>query len=60
VKDKTVAMYLIERGFVTDSNYVDPIGPQAERPRTAARRRDQQPVADEFVNDDIADDLLPD
>jgi len=44
-----------------DGSYVDPLGPQMERPRTAARRRDQtSAVSDEFGNDQIGDDLLPD
>lgn len=55
-----IVMQWVMFDCVTDSNYVDPIGPQAERPRTAARRRDQPSAADEFTNDDIADDLLPD
>jgi len=46
---------------VSDGSYVDPLGPQQERPRTAARRRDQAPViSDEFNNEQIGDDLLPD
>jgi len=46
---------------VLDGTYVDPLGPQMERPRTAARRRDQAPViSDEFSNEQIGDDLLPD
>jgi len=51
----------------TDGSYVDPLGPQQERPRTAARRRDQAPAggggggfSDEFNNEQIGDDLLPD
>jgi len=44
-----------------DGSYVDPLGPQQERPRTAARRRDQTAgLADEFNNEQIGDDLLPD
>ena len=34
----------------------DPLGPQAERPKTAARRRD---VEDEFADEELGDDLLP-
>lgn len=47
---------------LTDVSYADPLGPQIERPRTAARRRpDQQSaVSDEFSNEQIGDDLLPD
>ena len=39
-----------------DSSYVDPLGPQMERPRTAARRRDQD---DDFGDEELGDDLLP-
>jgi intraflagellar transport protein 88 len=44
----------------TDGGYVDPLGPQAERPRTAARRRTDQLPLDEFSNEEIGEDLLPD
>lgn len=43
---------------VIDATYADPLGPQAERPKTAARRRDE-PV-DEFADEELDDDLLPD
>ncbi|XP_029640690.1 intraflagellar transport protein 88 homolog [Octopus sinensis] len=38
-----------------DATYSDPLGPQAERPKTAARRRE---VEDEFADEEI-EDLLP-
>ena len=38
--------------------YVDPLGPSAERPRTAIKTRRSAP--DEFANDVIDDNLLPD
>ncbi len=41
---------------VSDATYSDPLGPAAERPKTAARRRD---VEDEFDNEELGDDLLP-
>ncbi|ESO03760.1 hypothetical protein HELRODRAFT_79910 [Helobdella robusta] len=41
-----------------DGTYSDPLGPQIERPRTAARRHEQQ-VADDFEDEEIGDDLLP-
>ncbi|XP_023241009.1 intraflagellar transport protein 88 homolog [Centruroides sculpturatus] len=40
-----------------DASYEDPLGPQQERPKTAARRKD--PVEDEFDNEELGDDLLP-
>ncbi len=40
----------------TDTTYSDPLGPQAERPKTAARRRDME---DEWENEELGDDLLP-
>ena len=42
--------------MIADSNYADPLGPQVERPKTAARRRDQE---DEFGDEELGDDLLP-
>ena len=42
--------------FSSDTTYSDPLGPQAERPKTAARRRD---VEDEFADEELGDDLLP-
>jgi len=47
----------------SDGSYVDPLGPQMERPRTAARRRGAEQssaLSDEFNNEQIGDDLLPD
>ncbi|TPP59826.1 Intraflagellar transport protein 88 [Fasciola gigantica] len=37
-------------------DYVDPLGPATERPRTAARSR---PIQDEFADEEIDDNLLP-
>ncbi|XP_045196090.1 intraflagellar transport protein 88 homolog isoform X2 [Mercenaria mercenaria] len=39
-----------------DSNYVDPLGPQMERPKTAAKRRD---FDDQFDDEELGEDLLP-
>lgn len=39
-----------------DSSYVDPLGPLQERPKTSLRRKQDE---DEFADDDIGDDLLP-
>ena len=41
---------------ISDPNYVDPLGPQMERPKTAAKRRD---LDDEFADEELGDDLLP-
>ncbi|XP_013385188.1 intraflagellar transport protein 88 homolog isoform X2 [Lingula anatina] len=41
-----------------DATYADPLGPQVERPKTAARKR--EPVEDEFADEELGDDLLPD
>ncbi len=40
-----------------DSTYSDPLGPAPERPRTSAGHRGG--AEDEFGDDDIGDDLLP-
>ena len=40
-----------------DSSYSDPLGPAPERPRTSAGNRGM--AEDEFGDEDIGDDLLP-
>lgn len=43
--------------FITlDASYVDPLGPQMQRPKTAARKRTEE---DEFADEELGDDLLP-
>uniref|UniRef100_A0A8C4UWK6 Intraflagellar transport protein 88 homolog n=1 Tax=Falco tinnunculus TaxID=100819 RepID=A0A8C4UWK6_FALTI len=39
-----------------DASYVDPLGPQAERPKTAARKRTEE---DDFADEELGEDLLP-
>uniref|UniRef100_A0AAR2M018 Intraflagellar transport protein 88 homolog n=1 Tax=Pygocentrus nattereri TaxID=42514 RepID=A0AAR2M018_PYGNA len=39
-----------------DASYVDPLGPQMERPKTAAKKRTEE---DEFADEELGDDLLP-
>ncbi|XP_030417492.1 intraflagellar transport protein 88 homolog isoform X5 [Gopherus evgoodei] len=39
-----------------DASYVDPLGPQTERPKTAARKRMDE---DEFADEELGEDLLP-
>ncbi|XP_048258387.1 intraflagellar transport protein 88 homolog isoform X3 [Haliotis rufescens] len=41
-----------------DATYSDPLGPQIERPKTAARRKDA--MEDEFGDEELGDDMLPD
>ena len=41
---------------IPDASYSDPLGPQMERPKTAARRKD--PHEDEFGDEELGDDLL--
>ncbi|KAM4795326.1 intraflagellar transport protein 88 homolog isoform 2-T2 [Rhinophrynus dorsalis] len=38
-----------------DASYVDPLGPQTERPKTAAKKREE----DDFADEELGDDLLP-
>ncbi|CAG2228978.1 IFT88 [Mytilus edulis] len=40
----------------SDSTYSDPLGPQMERPKTAAAKRNEH---DELFDEDVGDDLLP-
>ncbi|XP_070567544.1 intraflagellar transport protein 88 homolog isoform X4 [Ptychodera flava] len=40
-----------------DASYVDPLGPSVERPKTAARSRDK--TEDEFADEELGEDLLP-
>lgn len=39
-----------------DASYVDPLGPQMERPKTGAKRLVDE---DDFADEDLGDDLLP-
>nr|XP_039329305.1 intraflagellar transport protein 88 homolog isoform X4 [Saimiri boliviensis boliviensis] len=39
-----------------DASYVDPLGPQIERPKTAAKKRIDD---DDFADEELGDDLLP-
>nr|KAF6427664.1 intraflagellar transport 88 [Rousettus aegyptiacus] len=39
-----------------DVSYVDPLGPQVERPKTAAKKRIED---DDFADEELGDDLLP-
>lgn len=39
-----------------DASYVDPLGPQAERPKTGAKKRVED---DDFADEELGDDLLP-
>jgi intraflagellar transport protein 88 len=41
------------------AQYSDPLGPQAERPRTAMARRGGPGGQVEFGNEQLGDDLLP-
>ncbi|XP_058259556.1 intraflagellar transport protein 88 homolog [Hemibagrus wyckioides] len=40
----------------TDASYVDPLGPQTQRPKTAAKKHTEE---DEFADEELGDDLLP-
>ena len=42
-----------------DSAYSDPLGPAPERPRTSAGTRGGIGAEDDFGDEDIGDDLLP-
>ncbi|XP_040057560.2 intraflagellar transport protein 88 homolog isoform X1 [Gasterosteus aculeatus] len=39
-----------------DASYVDPLGPQTERPKTGAKKRVE---GDDFADEELGDDLLP-
>uniref|UniRef100_A0A671UFS3 Intraflagellar transport protein 88 homolog n=1 Tax=Sparus aurata TaxID=8175 RepID=A0A671UFS3_SPAAU len=39
-----------------DASYVDPLGPQMERPKTGAKKRGEE---DDFADEELGDDLLP-
>ncbi|XP_041114744.1 intraflagellar transport protein 88 homolog isoform X3 [Polyodon spathula] len=39
-----------------DASYVDPLGPQIERPKTAAKKQMDE---DDFADEELGDDLLP-
>ena len=42
-----------------DSSYSDPLGPAPERPRTSAGNRGKDTADDDFADEEIGDDLLP-
>ena len=42
-----------------DTSYSDPLGPAPERPRTSAGNRGNLGNDDEFADEEIGDDLLP-
>ncbi|CAL8240475.1 unnamed protein product [Merluccius merluccius] len=39
-----------------DASYVDPLGPQTERPKTAAKKRGEE---SDFADEELGDDMLP-
>lgn len=43
----------------TDASYSDPLGPLAERPRTSAGRKPLNQLEDEFGDEELGEDLLP-
>ena len=45
--------------FIVDASYSDPLGDAPARPKTAARRN-PAPAEDEFGDEELGDDLLPD
>lgn len=42
--------------WCADASYVDPLGPQTERPKTGAKKRVE---GDDFADEELGDDLLP-
>ena len=42
-----------------DSSYADPLGPMPERPKTSKNARGGANFEDEFADEEIGDDLLP-
>jgi len=48
-------------GFLlfTDASYSDPLGPLAERPHTSVGRKSQHHLEDEFGDEELGEDLLP-
>ncbi|XP_041354058.1 intraflagellar transport protein 88 homolog isoform X2 [Gigantopelta aegis] len=51
------APYQTSKTQEIDASYYDPLGPQMERPRTAAAKRD--PHHDEFGDEELGEDFLP-
>jgi len=43
--------------YFTDASYSDPLGPQMERPKTAATR--QNKMDEDLFDEDVGDELLP-
>uniref|UniRef100_A0A3Q1H5R3 Uncharacterized protein n=1 Tax=Anabas testudineus TaxID=64144 RepID=A0A3Q1H5R3_ANATE len=53
-----IFIYITHQFFLscTDASYVDPLGPQMERPKTGVRKRVDD---DDFADEELGDDLLP-
>lgn len=51
-----LALFMKLTDILLDASYVDPLGPQMERPKTAAKKRIDE---DEFADEELGDDLLP-
>lgn len=48
--------FLLFPSLPSDASYIDPLGPQIERPKTASRKKIDD---DEFADEELGDDLLP-
>ena len=46
--------------YLSDASYSDPLGEAPARPKTAARPQNNQPADDDFGDEELGDDLLPD
>ena len=54
-----IIYYIYKFSYFLDASYSDPLGDAPARPKTAARRN--APAAeDEFGDEELGDDLLPD
>ncbi|XP_014674205.1 PREDICTED: intraflagellar transport protein 88 homolog [Priapulus caudatus] len=49
--------YEYSKHLDVDVSYKDPLGPQMERPRTSARRKEEK--EEDFADEELGDDLLP-
>ena len=58
INNSVKMLLLILIPCMIDATYADPLGEAPARPKTAGRQRQQQ-VEDEFADEEIGDDLLP-
>lgn len=58
ISPSVMSSHCVSISTFLDATYADPLGEAPARPKTAGRQR-HQPVEDEFGDEELGDDLLP-